>query len=180
MRIPLLACLLISLLVAGTADVAKPTGKTPIFTTRTMAGTAVTQASLAKSGPAVLVFIGTNCPVTNDLYKHYDKLYRALSAKGISVYAVVDAKSPRAKEFAKTHKTAVPMLLDPGLKVFRAFGLFSSPASAVLGRDGKVARLDKGCSLAALQSTVASAAALKGVKVIKPDFKGAPASLTHG
>ena len=154
--------------------------KAPDLALVSPAGDKLDRDALVKDGPVVLFFVGTNCGTTAMLYKHYETMYGYLKGAGVRMYAVLDADAKTAEKYQKRQKSSIPALLDPDQKAFTAYGLSSSPATAVLGADGNVVKFDSGCSKSVLTDTVTSALKLVSKTAPTTEFPDAPSSLTHG
>lgn len=168
------------LLLGQATKLPKAGDKAPTFSVTTPEGKALSSSTLMKQGPVLLLFIGHSCPTTHVVFKHYDALDRQLQGSGIKRYMVIDANASSAKTFVAKHATKIPVLLDPEKKAFRAFGLSRSPATALIKKDGKVAKFDLGISRSILMATATEAYKLTGKKAPKLDFSQAPASTAVG
>jgi peroxiredoxin len=68
-------------------------------------------------------------------------LYEIYRQRGFTVLAVnlnVDGREP-VEAFVSEQQLTFPVLLDPGKKVSRAYGVFAIPASFLLDRHGRIA-----------------------------------------
>lgn len=88
-----------------------------------------------------LIFLGTECPVSNGYSPEYKRLYQEYSAKGVALVGIhpdPDVDKERARQHAKEYQLPFPIALDSGQKLARAAGVQVTPEVAVLDARGKV------------------------------------------
>jgi hypothetical protein len=94
----------------------------------------------------VLVFIGTNCPVSNYYQPTLRGLQQQFSTPATAWYFVhtdPQTTSERAAQHVRDFSITAPVLLDPQHALARAAGATKLPQAAVLTRDGAVAYLGR-------------------------------------
>jgi peroxiredoxin len=135
------ALLAIALLVnarTAVADVPAPPiiGSTIAdFTLPDTNGAAHSLASLMGKNGAVLIFIGTQCPVSNGYNERMEKLAQDYKARGINVIGInANSTEPAAevKEHAAKNHLTFPILKDDGNKIADALGATRTPEAYFL------------------------------------------------
>jgi peroxiredoxin len=106
-------------------------------------GTAALQEILA-SGPALVVFFKTTCPVCQLTLPFLERIRKGGT---LAVYAVSQDDAEDTREFNREFGVAIPALLDSaqsGYPVSNAFGISSVPTAFLIGRDGVISRVIEG------------------------------------
>jgi cytochrome c biogenesis protein CcmG, thiol:disulfide interchange protein DsbE len=89
--------------------------------------------------PMVLVFWSQWCPPCRDEYREMQELARDAEHEGFALYGVIFQDMPTAVlSFQREHGDDVPMLLDPGMRVARAYLVSGVPRSFAIGADGRL------------------------------------------
>ena len=101
----------------------------------------------APQGPAtVLLFIATDCPISNAYAPEVNRIVDAYAPRGVAFFAV-HADPAVSADSARTHATdfgyRCPVLLDPSQRLARHVGATVTPEAAVLDADGQVAYLGR-------------------------------------
>ncbi|EME71105.1 Thiol-disulfide isomeras and thioredoxin [Paramagnetospirillum caucaseum] len=111
----------------------------PAFKLSTLDGTAVDYPAQLAGKVVVLRFWATWCPFCKDEMKMIQAVWSQSRDKGFEVLAVNagQEKGDIADFIAKLGVT-YPVLLDPGSKVTKAYGVTGLPMTLFVGRDGKV------------------------------------------
>lgn len=94
----------------------------------------------------VLVFIGTNCPVSNYYQPTLRGLRQKFAGPGVAWFLVhtdPQTSAARALEHARDFSITAPVVLDPQHALARAAGATKLPQAAVITRDGQVAYLGR-------------------------------------
>ncbi len=89
----------------------------------------------------VLLFLGTECPVSNFYAPEYGRLARAFADKGVLFYGVhhdPDVTAAEAGKHAADYRIPFPVLLDPTQEVTRQAGVRVVPSAVVLSPGGAV------------------------------------------
>lgn len=141
---------LVALLIAAVPAVAAPPAANPLTSPfadqqwmLTDIGGQVHQPwAVAETRAVVLVFIGTNCPISN----YYQPTLRGLQqdftgpgAKWYLVHTDPQVTTDRARQHAMDFSVTAPVVLDPRHDLARAAGATKLPQAAVLTRDGALA-----------------------------------------
>lgn len=130
------------------------------------------------AGPLLLVFLATDCPTCQLTLPYVDRMLAAFAAKGFGAFAI-SQDGPRAtRAFVDGLSLRTPVLMDTKLDVTRHYDPQSVPTAFLVGRDGKLDRVDIGFSKKAINETAARLSAWLGVSApeIAPEHDGAPAS----
>ncbi len=89
----------------------------------------------------VLIFMSTNCPVTDAYLPEIAKLAREYTGRGIGFYGIhsdPDVTSQSAANHASTHGLPFPILLDPDQRVARQVAAHVTPEVFLVASDGQV------------------------------------------
>jgi peroxiredoxin len=163
-----------------TADIPEPPaiGATIAdFTLTDAAGAAHTLASLEGKNGTVLIFVATQCPVSNGYNNRIEKVAQDFKTKGINVVGInANARESAAdvKEHAAKNNLTFTILKDNGNKVADLLGATRTPEAYFLDSSNKLlyhGRIDNSRDLAQVNSSElrdALEAALAGKPIAKP------------
>jgi peroxiredoxin len=87
----------------------------------------------------VLIFLGTDCPVSNFYAPEYGRLATRFADKGVMVYGIhpdPDVTPADAARHAKEYRLTFPVLLDPTHAVTRPAGVEVVPSAVLLLPNG--------------------------------------------
>ena len=89
----------------------------------------------------MLVFVGTDCPISNRYAPALERLHQEYSPRGVAFYlvypdAALDARA--ARRHATDYGLSFPALLDREHRMVAHAGAEVTPEAAVLGADGTV------------------------------------------
>jgi hypothetical protein len=93
-----------------------------------------------------LVFIGSDCPISNGYAPEVVRLCREFSPQGIAfcvVYADADLTKEEAAAHVREYGYPCPALLDPEMRLARKVGATVKPEAAVLSPEGEVLYLGR-------------------------------------
>lgn len=96
---------------------------------------------LASKRPLVLIFITSDCPISNGYAPEMNRLAGAYTAKGVGFYLVhvdPDLTPADAQQHAKEFGYGCPVLLDPKHRLVKLTQATVTPEAAVLTVDGKL------------------------------------------
>jgi peroxiredoxin len=98
---------------------------------------------LARSGTAavVLVFVSTDCPISNRYAPELERLYQEYSPRGTAFFVVYPDPAldgGAARRHAADYGLSFPALLDREHRMVAHAGVEVTPEAAVLGADGGV------------------------------------------
>ena len=191
----LIAMLAIALLVnarALVADIPAPPiiGSTIAdFTLPDASGAAHTLASLRGSKGTVLIFIATQCPVSNGYNERMEKLAQDFKARGINVIGI-NANSTESAADVKDHATknnlTFTILKDNGNKVADLLGATRTPEAYFLDASNKLlyhGRIDNSLDITQVNSSElrdALEATLAGKPVAKATANAFGCSIKRG
>ena len=94
------------------------------------------------ASPTVLVFLATECPISNQYHGTLNALAERYSAAGVHVYGVLSDPSVTrvaAKMYGATHDIRYSLLFDASGILAQQFAPTRTPEALLLGRDGRVA-----------------------------------------
>ncbi|MBS4028576.1 MAG: thioredoxin family protein [Ignavibacteriales bacterium] len=89
----------------------------------------------------VLMFISTECPVSNAYNERMAKLYDKYSKKNVTIFGINANKEETIadiEEHSKEHKFLFPVLKDNGNKIADLYGALVTPEVYVLDKEGKL------------------------------------------
>src|SRR4030095_10027047 len=147
------------------------------FTLTDAARAAHTVASLAGNTGTVLLFVATQCPVSNGYNDRMEKLSQDFKAKGINVVGINSNATESAsdvKDHAAKNNLSFTILKDNGNKVADLLGATRTPEAYFLDSNNKLlyhGRIDNSRDPAAIESNdlrMALDAALAGKPIEKP------------
>lgn len=104
-------------------------------------GTNHTAADWKGKKAVVLLFLATECPVSNYYCPELAKLAKAFAEKGVLFYGIHPDPELTAKDAAKhaeEYRLPFPTLLDPTHSVTRQTGVAIVPEAVVLAADGRI------------------------------------------
>jgi peroxiredoxin len=105
------------------------------FTLPDTSGATHTLASLMGKNGTVLIFIATQCPVSNGYNERMEKLAQDYKARGINVIGInANSTEPAAevKDHAAKHNLTFPILKDEGNKIADSLGATRTPEAYFL------------------------------------------------
>ncbi len=89
--------------------------------------------------PVILSFWSSRCGTCGPALSALDRLFGTYRSSGLIVLGVsVDDDSQRARDFARAHVTAFPLLLDQAKSVSRSYGIDRLPTTVLIDRAGVV------------------------------------------
>ncbi|MFL6286106.1 MAG: thioredoxin family protein [Pyrinomonadaceae bacterium] len=140
-----------------------------------------TLASLKGSKGTVVIFMATQCPVSNAYNERMQKLYADYSARGVNVVGInsnVRELAAEVKEHAAEKGLKFTILKDTGNSIADRFDAQYTPEAYLLDASGKLAyhgRIDNsrnGDSITSTDLRDAVEAVLAGKPVERPEVKG--------
>ena len=123
---------------AGVPEKLAPGSKAPDFTLSDVQGKKYSLDESVKKGYVVVMFIATQCPVSNRYNERMTRLYSDYASKGLTFLAINSNKQESLEEVrdhAKTHGFQFPVLKDYENHVADAYGAQVTPEIYVI--DGK-------------------------------------------
>ncbi|HYT88592.1 MAG TPA: redoxin domain-containing protein [Gemmataceae bacterium] len=119
----------------------KPAATVKDFALADAKGTKHTTDTWKGKTAVVLVFLGTECPVSNGYSPEYRRLVGAYAGKGVLFYGVhpdPDVTAEVAAKHAAEYRLPFPVLLDPTQRVAKQAGVTVVPEAVVLSPKGQV------------------------------------------
>jgi peroxiredoxin len=131
----------------------------PVFTLHNYDGKEYGLKQLLKDHKlTVLMFISTECPVSNGYNGRMEKLYEQFASKGVAIVGINANKEEhveRIAEHAKEHGFKFPVLKDENNKIADLYGALVTPEIFVINPEGKLlyhGRIDDSRNLAKVTS----------------------------
>jgi peroxiredoxin len=124
-------------------------------------------AELAQSGPVVLAFFKTTCPVCQMTFPFLERLYGS-GRQALQVYGVSQDDAEATREFNAEFGVSFPTLLDTadsGYPASNAYGISHVPSLFLIERDGTVAWSLEGFNKRELEALAKKA----GVRLFRPE-----------
>ena len=132
-------CALLLAAAAGAQEL-KPGSKVPDFTLADLKGNPVNWAAL-KGDTTVIVFMATECPISNGYNDRMNALYREYAPKGVK-FVFINANATetpeRVEEHARQHNFAFPVYKDQGSAAADLFNAQVTPETYVVDAGGTV------------------------------------------
>lgn len=147
------------------------------FTLTDAAGAAHTLASLEGKNGTVLIFVATQCPVSNAYNDRMEKLAQDFKARGVNVVGINSNSAESAsdiKDHAAKNNLTFTILKDNGNKVADMLGATRTPEAYFIDNSNKLlyhGRIDNSRDMSAVNSSElrdALEAALAGKPIEKP------------
>lgn len=151
--------------------------KAPTFTAKGSDAQSHTLASTTRSGPVILYFIKSNCPVNAQAVKFYNRIAGAYP--GSRLVGVIDEDEAGYQRWAKQFKPTFPVLFDKSKTIISSYKAQASPW-AIHVKDGKVAKVWDGYSVQHLDELNRAVASASKSAVKPVDLMGAPKEAAFG
>jgi peroxiredoxin len=137
----------------------------PEFRLQRLGGGEASLSELIASGPVVLAFFKTTCPVCQLTFPFLERLHKGGK---LPIYAVSQDGEEDTLEFNRHFGVTFPALLDTedsGYPVSDAYGISSVPTIFVVGPDGRISDAIEGWS----RNDMESLGEMAGVQVIRKE-----------
>jgi peroxiredoxin len=111
------------------------------YTTTDLAGNAVGNDAWRDKRAIVIVFLGTECPVSNGYAPEFERLYQRFRGQNVAwvgVHCAPDVSVDAAKEHAREYGLTFPLALDHEQLLARKTGVKTMPTGVVLSPDGQI------------------------------------------
>lgn len=124
---------------AGPFSNAYAAATAPDFALEDIYGNNVRLSDYFGKNPILLVFSTTWCPHCRTQIPLINDIYSKFREKGLVVLNV-DIKEPadRIMSFAKQHRVAYPIVLDPDAEISKQYKVVGVPTNVLIARDGSV------------------------------------------
>jgi peroxiredoxin len=176
-----------ALMFAGELPSLKIGDKAPAFTLKNYDGKEYNLSALMKEHPInVVMFIATQCPVSNAYNDRMEQLFEKYSAKGVGIVGINANKAEDITEIAahsKEHGFKFPVLKDVKNVIADLYGAQVTPEIFVITKEGNVAyhgRIDDSRKAETVQSrdlALALDALIAGKPVPKTETKAIGCSI---
>lgn len=114
----------------------------PTFALKNYDGKEVNLKTVLKDNKfTVVMFIATQCPVSNGYNERMEKLYETYSAKGVAFVAINSNKAEDVQaiaDHAKKHGFKFPVVKDVGNKIADLYNAQVTPETYVINSGGKL------------------------------------------
>jgi peroxiredoxin len=125
----------------ATNNPASPTAVREAFSLHDTAGAARSQQEWQGKKAIVLLFLATECPVSNYYSPEFTRIAKSYADRGVLVYGVHSdpaVSASEAEQHSQEFGLKFPILLDPQQKLASAVGAQKTPEAFVLSPEGKV------------------------------------------
>lgn len=111
------------------------------FKARNLAGETIELPAAAAGKVLILRFWATWCPFCREEMKAIEQVWKDHRGRGLVMLAVNAGQTQgQIASFIDEIGVTYPILLDPGSKIARSYGVTGLPMTFVIGRDGRVAQ----------------------------------------
>jgi peroxiredoxin len=130
-----------------------PGKQAPNFALTTSDGNLFSLDEALARGPVVLAFFKVSCPVCQYAFPYFDRLYKALKGRGITLIGISQDNARDTADFVKTFRLTLPIALEPApYPVSAAYDLTNVPTLFEIDPDGKIVTSFVGWDRAELES----------------------------
>jgi peroxiredoxin len=152
--------------------------RAPDFSATTGTGQAFTLDSLTKR-PLFLYFIKATCPVNARAVYFYELLASTYRDK-VNLIGVIEGDKRVYESWQKRFMVSFPILLDPDLKIIRAYRAERSPFLIQVDPSKQIQNIWRGYSVSILDAINQKMAEAAKTSKIGLDFSQAPSRMTYG
>jgi thiol-disulfide isomerase/thioredoxin len=141
MQMRRLIFLVAMMLVTASASVAAPATQPASPVVADITGVDRHPLDVSPSKAVVIIFISTDCPISNGYAPEINHICKDYESKGVSFYLVhsdPDLSAADAKKHAADYGFTCPVLIDRKHEIVKRVGATVTPEAVVLGADGKV------------------------------------------
>jgi peroxiredoxin len=138
---PWIVAAFLAVMVAGVAAGKDEKPVVKDFTLLDAQGQKHTPAEWKDAKAVVLLFLATECPVSNSYSPECQRLAKAFCVRGVLVWGVYsdpDVTAETAARHGQDYSLTFPRLLDPAQTLAKAAGVRVTPEAVVLTPDGRV------------------------------------------
>jgi peroxiredoxin len=133
------ALLIIPFLLSSTIAADLP--KLENYASTDLAGQTIGNEAWREKRAVVLVFLGTECPVSNGYAPEFERLYQRFHGQNVAwvgVHCAPDVSADAAKEHAREFGLTFALALDHEQLLARKTGVKTMPTAVVLSPDGQI------------------------------------------
>src|SRR5436309_13602369 len=116
----------------------EPGERAPDFDLQDDHGRTRSLRDLVKSGPVLIAFFKTTCPVCQLTFPFLDRIHRGQAAPAIAIFAVSQDDPESTREFTDEFGVTFPALFDSagsGYPASNAYGISHVPSAFLIERD---------------------------------------------
>ena len=125
----------------------------PDFTLPLLEGGQVSLKALLDRGPALVVFLKTDCPTCDLAWPYYQRLYDTYRSDAWALIGVSQSSPDETRDFLAQHGAGFPHVIDPeGYPVSNAYDPLSTPTVYVIQPSGTVEEVVTGFAKADLNA----------------------------
>ena len=167
--------------LASSTSIGSLEGKdAPDFTLPATTGGQVSLDELAKGKPVLIFFVEKECPCCVGAKPFLERV-RYKYEDVLNTVAIINADQPRADKWAKAVTALFPVLIDPELKVARAYKAERGAYTMLVSKSpSKIIKAYPGYSRSMLEDLGAAIAKESGVPLRPIDTDGAPEKMVTG
>src|SRR5215467_2908245 len=129
--------------------------RAPDFELRDHHGRTRLLRDLVASGPVVVAFFKTTCPVCQLAFPFLDRIHRGQATPAISIFGVSQDDAASTREFTDEFGVTFPILFDSAeidYPASNAYGISHVPSAFLVERDGAISWTMEGFDKQALES----------------------------
>jgi peroxiredoxin len=153
-----------------------PGERAPDFELQDDHGRARSLRDLVKSGPVLVAFFKTTCPVCHLTFPFLDRVHRGQATPAVSIFGISQDDADSTREFTDEFGVTFPILFDTadsGYPASNAYGISHVPSAFLVEPDGVISWTMEGFDKKALETLgakagVATFTAHDRVPVFKP------------
>ncbi len=111
------------------------------YATTDLEGQAVGNEAWRDKRAVVLVFLGTECPVSNGYVPEFERLYQRFNNRGVAwvgIHSDPDVSADAAKAHAREYGLTFPLALDHEQLLASKTGVKTMPSAVVMSADGQI------------------------------------------
>ena len=151
----------------------------PAFTLKATDGAEHSLGELIREGPLLLTFTKIGCPCSEAAQPYFNRL-ASHAIRDVRVLGVIDGDLGPANLWVSKIRASYPLLLDPDLRLVRAYGVENSAYVVLVDQKGRITAHWPGYSASMLQQLGAALARLTRSAFRPIDTLDAPVELYSG
>ena len=130
-----------------------PGKQAPTFALTTADGSLFSLDEALTHGPVVLAFFKVSCPVCQYAFPYFDRLYKALKGRGVTVIGISQDDAGDTADFVKSFHLSLPIALEPSpYPVSAAYELTNVPTLFEIDSGGQIVTSSVGWDRSDLES----------------------------
>jgi peroxiredoxin len=130
-----------------------PGKQAPNFALTTTDGKLFSLDEALARGPVVLAFFKVSCPVCQYAFPYFDRLYKAVKGRDVTVIGISQDNARDTADFVKTFRLTLPIALEPNpYPVSAAYDLTNVPTLFEINPEGTIVTSTVGWDRAELEA----------------------------